>query len=283
MSPARLHRERIAALAASRPTPTIEATNGGGQPLPPHTPAREHRLTQAVAIAVEHGGALAPGVDPITAQIQLRLQHDLRRLKEIKSIDSKIAAKRDMLPEYRSWCEALLKAGRATDGNDLGSAGADDVLPTIMVWCIDIGDWPRALELAAHVLRFDVALPARYNRDAATLVLEEIATAALKVQARGEAFPVDVLEAVDELTAGIDMHDEPRAKLAKALGTELMRRVDAIEVGTPAHLASASLALTMLQRAQDLHERIGVKGNIQRLQKALAASVKEQAGTPPAA
>lgn len=132
MSLALQHRDRILAMqAASAPA------SGGG--LAPSTPNRSAPVNQAAA------------------QIRLRFIHDLRRLTEIKSTEAKIAAKRQMLPDYRSWCDGWLEASRMTVGNTLGTSGADDVLPTIMVWSIDTGDWARALELGEHVLRFGVA------------------------------------------------------------------------------------------------------------------------------
>nr|WP_314469837.1 phage terminase small subunit [uncultured Sphingomonas sp.] len=259
------------------------------------TPALEHRLSTAIAASADQtddAARLAIGVDPAVAQIMLRLSHDLRRLKEIQSIEQKIEAKRTMLPDYREWCDLRLAAGAAIEDRDLPSSGADDVLPTMMIWAIDTADWPRALELAEHVLRFDVPLPTRYQRGAAPLIVEEIATAALKKQAREEAFPLDVLEQVEAITAGADMHDEIRAKLNRAIGTELARAAGEMASGTPEHLAAVSKALAPLQRAQDLHDRVGAKGTIRQLRKVLTSATKEQAaqsaaseqaGTTPAA
>jgi hypothetical protein len=272
--------------------------------MPAITPAMEHRLTTAIAATAGQSDAavqLAVGLDPAVAQIMLRLTHDLRRLKEIQSIELKVAAKRTMLPDYREWCDLRLAAGAAIEEGELVASGADDVLPTMMIWSIDTGDWPRALELAEHVLRFNVPLPARYQRTAAPLIAEEFATAALKMQGRGESFPLDVLEHVDALTADADMHDEIRAKLMKAIGFALARVADEQESGSPEQLAAISKALKPLQRAQDLHVRVGAKDRIKRLQRALAGAAKdraaraaadeqaalaaaqEQAGAPPAA
>ena len=250
--------------------------------------ARQHRDRMAAATlsqqALESGamGGLAPQgemimlatTDPVAAQIQLRLTHDLRRLKEIKSIQAKILAKRDMLPAYHAWCDGLLTAAHAT-----GAGIAEEVLPTIMVWCIDIGDWTRALELAAHVLRHDVPLPGRYQRDAASLIAEEIATAALKLQAAGDAFPIDVLEQVELLVADADMHDEIRAKLMKAIGTEHARGADAAT--GPAILQKLHAGLSALRKAQELHDRSGCRMAIQRLEKAVAASAASAATSDP--
>jgi hypothetical protein len=248
---------------------------------------RDHVLSIISASAPASGGGLnphelrpevapyTPAVEVAARAIAMRMRHDLQRLKEIKSIDRKIAAKREMLPEYRAWCDGLLEAGRMTNGRELGTSGADEVLPVAMVWSIDAGDWPRALELAAHVLRFDVKLPARYERDAPTLVLEEVAEAALKAQARGETFPLDVLEQVEELTAGVDMHDEPRAKLLKAIGAELVRAAGAAE--GDAIVPTIDRAMSVLTRAQDLHDRVGVKTMLRGLEKAKAAVTKTDA------
>ena len=287
MSPAQAHRERLAAqiAAGTGPQPQIASYGSGGQPVPAApdiTPASGHRIAQALVArradedADQQGGAR---IDPAAAQIMLRLRHDKRRLKAIQSIERKIDAKREMLPEYRGWCDQLLEAGRMTAGNVIGSCGADDVLPTIMVWCIDTGDWPRALELAGHVIRFNLAMPSQYERVATSLITEEVAEQALKLQARGETFPLDVLEDVDVLTGHADMHDEIRAKLMKAIGIEQDRAARlAAEAGAPA-LPLMCKALASLQRAGELHGRVGVKDRVKRLEKAIVAASTPQAPT----
>jgi hypothetical protein len=277
MSLARRTQERILAMKTASAPATgggLAITAAGTMPAADQAPAPNRP-----------GGTAA-------AQIAMRLTHDLRRLKNIKAIDRKIAAKREMLPEYFAWVDGVLEAGRMTNGRELGSTGADEVLPTVMVWSIDTGDWMRALALASHVLRFSVPLPARYERDAATLVLEDIAEVALKVQMQGGSFPLWVLEAVEELTADIDMHDQPRAKLLKAIGAELARAAGDAEPDKARPLITS--ALDRLGRAQALHDRVGVKTQIKGLEKALAAlpapseptgdaGSTEQAGDTPAA
>lgn len=262
MSLARRHQARI--LAAQTATlPTVGVAAAGSPPaaasiaVAPHIPSNRSALTAS-------------------AQISMRLTHDLRRLKEIKSVAAKVAAKREMLPEYRAWCDGLLEAGRMTVGRRLDNAGGGDVMATIMVWSIDIGDWRRALELAAHILRFDVAMPNRYQRDAASLIVEEIAEAALRLQAKDQAFDLEVLERVEVLTNGIDMHDVIRAKLLKAIGIEIDRSARAAagagDNGTALSLLCRSLPI--LLEAQTLHDRVGVKTTIRSVEKAIAAANK---------
>ena len=264
MSFARRQEQILAMKAASAPA------SGGG-----HTrSAAADRPAAAPAPPQPAGNTPAARA---AATIAMRLRHDIQRLRQIKSVDRKVAAKREMLPEYRAWCDGLLDAGRAVTGNTLEPTGADDVLPTIMVWHLDVGDWWRALDLAAFALRFAIPMPSRYERDAATLVLELIADAALRAQARSDVFPLEVLEAVEALTDGIDMHDQPRAKLLKAIGAELVRAAG-MSTGD-AIVPTIDRAAAALTRAQDLHDRVGVKTMLRGLDRARAAAIKGAAET----
>ncbi|WP_294325350.1 phage terminase small subunit, partial [uncultured Sphingomonas sp.] len=194
------------------------------------------------------------------AQIGARLRHDLQRLKEIRSIALKIAAKREMLPEYTSWIEGLI-AGAL----EAGAGVSGDVLPTVMVWNIDVGDYAAAMPLIEHVLAHKVPMPQRYARDAATLVVEEIAEAAIKAQAANQPFDLAILEQIEALTAHDDMHDEVRAKLLKAIGFELDRTAQAATDADVISLLTRSL--TAMKAAQALHDRVGVKTTIKAVEK----------------
>lgn len=248
MSLARQTREHVASLIAAS-APALE----GGLTPADITP-EDAPYTSAAVIQ--------------TQQVALRLQHDLRRLKDIKSVANKIAAKRVMLPEYGAWIDGQLAAGAAGPVALTGTL-ADEVVPTILVWAIDIAAWPLALQLAQHVLAHQVPLPARYVRDAPTLILEEIAEAALRAQNAGQGFPLAVLDRVEELVHGIDMHDQPRAKFLKAIGIELERAALAATGDSARPMVATALA--RLDAAEALDPRIGVKGRIKSLRKALVA------------
>lgn len=127
----------------------------------------------------------------------------------------------------------------------------------------------QALDLVPFIFRHHVAMPARYQRDAASVVVENIANAAHKAQNLGNAFPLDILERVEELTTGFDLHDEIRAKLMKAIGIEQLRAAEDL----PADESKAALEATIatLRDAQRLNDRIGVKDRIKRADKLLAA------------
>lgn len=274
MSLARRHREFVLAAKSETAAAPLEAS---GLAINSKAPASASAARPSLARAsrdraLAEASATAPRTvaldldtgtpeERATAQVNLRLQVDLRRLRDIQSIEKKIDAKREMLPHYAAWVEGLVAAGVAVE---------EDVLPTVMIWRIDTGDFEGALVLVEHVLTHNVPLPARYERTAAALITEEIATAALKAQQAGQIFPFDILARVDMLTESTDMHDQIRAKLKKAIGVEQMR--DALD-GAGNSVTKplvAALALETLRRAQQLDERVGVKDRIKRLEKLLA-------------
>ncbi|MGH8077918.1 MAG: phage terminase small subunit [Lysobacter sp.] len=210
------------------------------------------RVSAAQAAAATDAGA------PINASayelVLAQLAEDRRRLKAVQSIERKIEIKRQRLPQYLPWIEGVLEGGRG---------GQDAVLMTVMVWCIDTGEFEIALRIAAYAIQHDLAMPDQYRRDVATLVAEEIADVALAAFSAGGTFSDRVLATAEALTQDRDMPDEVRAKVHKALGLALAARLE----GDDRPAALASRALEHLRRALSLHERVGVKKDIERLER----------------
>lgn len=228
------------------------------------TPAQRHFLrTVAAAAAVAGGDAAEMSTATANAyELQLlRLAEHRRLLKGIQSIERKIEAKRAFLPEYGDWLAGILKADRG---------GQDDVLVTVMLWCIDVGDLGEAVTLADYAIRHSLTMPDNYKRSLPCVVAEEFADHALKVL--GTEKPVDaaaLLRAL-ELTADADMPDAVRAKLHKAIGYAL-RDTEPAE------------ALEHLKAALARHDKVGVKRDIELLERELRKPADpDQQNTPPA-
>ncbi|MBV8970877.1 MAG: terminase [Sphingomonadaceae bacterium] len=255
--------------------------------------ARAHQERVLAGLAAGQPAGVAgprPTLGPAATaydRMLMQLAEDRRRLHDIQSVERKIALKRELVPHYRDWVMGAVAAGR-----ERGAAVQDEVVATIMVWLIDIGDFANALTVAEHVLRFRLALPERYKRDPATLVTEEIAEAALARLARGEAFALPILMELDALVDAADMPDEVRAKFNKAIGLELARAADAdaaldgdaADSRIAGFAASARAeALARFRRALELNPGVGVKKNIETLDRAVrkdAAEVQETGGDP---
>lgn len=218
------------------------------------TLARRHfqRITAAEASASAGEG------EPINAnayELQLaKLYEDKRRLKDVQSIARKIEIKRQILPDYAPWIDGVLEAGRG---------GQDAVLMTVMVWRIDAGDFEGALQIAAYALQHGLVLPDQYQRDVATLVAEEISDQALQALGTGGTFDLSVLGVVELLTRDHDMPDEVRAKVHKAFA--MANLIGMEQSANPPGVAAISL--DHFRRALQLHDRVGVKKDIERLER----------------
>jgi len=121
-------------------------------------------------------------------------------------------------------------------------------------------------------------LPDQYSRDIPTMLLDEFAGAYLNGNFGGPLADdphqaVQILGAVGELTHDSDVPDQARAKLHKALGYALLAVAndgadDKLDF-TPAKLPVAAAANTNLHRALELFEGVGVKKDIERLERRL--------------
>ena len=224
------------------------------------TPAQKH--FQRV-MAERHGKTDEQSDTARTAheQIMHRLRMDQSALKRVQSDQAKAAMKRQLLPHYEGWIEGTL------DGD---SGRQDEVIVTLMVWAIDAGDYALASRIGRYVVTHGLLMPDRFNRTAATVLVDEICDPILvqvKADDTTDVTPyLAVLDEVAEFTAGSDMPDVVRAKLCKA-------RAFALRNGTT---EEQTTALALLRQALTLDAGAGVKKEIERLarvvKKAAAAA-----------
>ncbi|MFZ6772325.1 phage terminase small subunit [Undibacterium sp. SXout7W] len=243
--------------------------------MPNPSPAQRHaaRILAAKAAAQSRHGQPVQGsaYDLMLA----KLINDKQRLKAIQSIQRKIDLKRDILPDYDDWIDSALQHGN----------GAQDiVLTTVLVWHIDAGDYARALEIAQYCLKHSLSLPDQYHRDIATMLMDEIPGAYLAGRFETPAQAQETLRAVQLLTVNADAPDQASAKLYKALGYAQIGKIGNGDIDfDQLQEADASKALDNLRRALDLFQGIGVKKDIERLERRLKKTVESEgtSNTPP--
>ena len=212
------------------------------------SPARAHRERMLAALQ----GAASPEQYRTAAnayELQLmQLAEHRRTLKGIQSIERKIDAKRTMLPVYKPWIDGLLAADRG---------GQDDVLVTVMLWTLDTGDLEGAFNMADYVIRHGLSTPDRYERTAATLIAEEVADTAIKLQEAGAGPSLGLLCAYLELLTHCDIFDQVRAKLHKAVGRGCY--AEGLKQQAAEHY----------RRAIELHDKVGIKKELEVLEREL--------------
>lgn len=194
------------------------------------------------------------------------LGEDVGALREIQSIEAKIARKADLLPKYDAWCAGVIEA--ATDAEAEGKRiDTDDVLVQTMIWAIDCGDAERAVARATIVIRHGMELPTRFERTAGCMIAEEFAETAMKALKLDEAVVpalVPLLQ-IEQLTESEDMPDQVRAKLQRAIGEVICRAVDmtaddaAFDGPAGGRRAAITAAIAKFKRALQLDSKAGVK------------------------
>lgn len=212
------------------------------------TPARRNRERKLAALQ----GAASPQFDQQRAnayELQLmQLAEHRRTLKGIQSIERKIDAKRPMLAVYKPWIDGLLAADRG---------GQDDVLVTVMLWHLDTGDLEGALPMASYVIRHGLSTPDRYERTAATMIAEEVADTAIKLQEAGNGPSLELLGNYMALLSDCDIFDQVRAKLHKAMGRACY--AEGLKPQAAEHY----------RRAIELHDKVGIKKELEVLEREL--------------
>lgn len=227
------------------------------------TPAQKH--FQKV-MAERHGKTDEQSDTARTAheQIMHRLRMDQSALKRVQSDQAKAAMKRQLLPHYEGWIEGTL------DGD---SGRQDEVIVTLMVWAIDAGDYALAARIGRYVVTHGLLMPDRFNRTAATVLVDEICDPILVQVKADDATDVTpylaVLDDVADFTSDSDMPDVVRAKLCKVRAFAL-RNSTTEEQGT---------ALELLRQALTLDAGAGVKKEIERLARVVKKAAAAAAGT----
>jgi len=238
------------------------------------SPARRHFLRVTAASVAAASAAADPMRHATGHELMLaQLAEHKRALKQIQSIERKAEAKHKMLPEYSDWVQGTLDGDKGVQ---------DEVFMTIMVWHIDVGDFAGALPLARYAIRHGLVMPDQYQRTTACLIAEEYAAMAIKAAEAGQPVDAEALAEVMQLVEGQDMPDEVRAKLHKALGYVARGQVDGLQSAVQQQ-ACRRFALDHLQRALQLHDKVGVKKDIERLERDIknagpAASQEEGTG-----
>ena len=182
-----------------------------------------------------------------TAKQEAERNADPANSKNHTAYERQLVLLAQLIPDYTAYVSGVLEA-------DAG--GADEVVTTLLLWCIDAGDYENALSIADYCLRHKLPTPDAHQRTMGTVIAEEFADNSLKGV---EAITLAMLTAVNELTKESDMPDQVRAKLHKAIGYQLR------ETDKPA-------ALVELQRALELNTAAGVKKDIEKLEREIKAA-----------
>ncbi|HAV3703193.1 TPA: terminase [Acinetobacter baumannii] len=225
--------------------------------------ARQHFQKHSAKAAAESAAEFGTMKDATAYELQLmQLNNDRARLKQIQSTENKVKLKATLLPIYAPYLEGILEAQTGVQ---------DEIVTEMMIWNIDVGNFNQALLLAEYVLRHGLALPDRFERTPACVITEEIASEFLKKLKTNAYIDIEVLKRLESLMINselppetVDMPDQVKAKLYLALGKAELRLITDKDKPDLVHTQAAA---EYLQKAVDLDEKCGGKGDLNLVQK----------------
>lgn len=210
------------------------------------TPAEKHRQRiLASKRTSDDVNASRKGANEYELMLMQLAEHK-RSLKQAQSIERKKAMKSEIVSEYDAYIDGVLEAK---------SGQQDDVLMTLLIWHIDAGNYDRALDIAEYAVNHDLQTPDQYERTIGCLIAEEIADVALASNNDETPFSHDVLLRTAELTAELDMFDQVRGKLYRAIAESHER------------YGNEKGAIEFYESALKLHDRVGCKQALNALRK----------------
>lgn len=188
----------------------------------------------------------------VTQRIELRLSNQLDQLSHIKGVDLKVTKKKEWYPDYLGFIEGSIAASPAPQ---------NDALLHLMVWAIDVGDLNTAAKIGQFAVLNNMVMPGKYKRSVAELLTENCAEALIADPVLAQQ-SVELIQRIIDVGYGQDMVNEARAKIYKAQGFALME-------------SQPSEALRAFQTAYRLHDKVGVKKDMDKLERLVKRQVPE--------
>lgn len=204
-------------------------------------------LTDHAETIVQAAEALA-GVP----NVELRMFNHLNILKDMKSIQERIAKKAVWLPEYLGYIDGCLAVSPAPQNT---------TLVHLMIWACDVNDFELAVRIAEYVVLNDMVMPEGYTRTTAEFVTEQCAEVFIDDMDLAIA-NASLIERIISLGEGEQIVDEVRAKIYRALG-------DALNQAQPME------AVTAYKNALRYNPKAGCKKDLDQLEKRLRLTANE--------
>lgn len=230
--------------------------------------ARQHFLKHSAKAAAVSAAEFGTMESQTAYELQLmQLNNDRRRLKQIQSTEAKIQLKQGLVPTYLPYVDGIMEANTGVQ---------DEVFMTVLVWCIDTGNYAKALEMAEFALWHNMIMPDRFERKTATLVTEEIANAFLKQLKTNAEVEIGVLQQLEQLVLQTtfdeklpDMPDQVKSKLLVALGKATIKQIQSKDEPSQSDIAFAQEAQAHLERAIELDDKCGGKQDLKTMETLL--------------
>lgn len=236
------------------------------------TPAQKFRQQKLAAKAAKEAKACGgnPHGGPQGSEYQLLLgvlaEHK-RKLSTISSMEAKAVYKAQAVQQFDGWVDGVLQSG---------TGEPDEIVSAMLPWNADAGNYRRALDIATYCIEHKLAMPDEFRRNIPEFLMDVFSEKAEK----GNLGTIEEVKAwlgeVIELTQGLDCLDQPKARILKMHAFALIGKIASSEFvteGLDVHQAVA--ALKELRRAFELNSKVGVKKDIEKLERYIRNTAPE--------
>lgn len=226
--------------------------------------ARRHFEHHSAKQAAEQSAVYGEMMHATTYELKLaELANDRHRLKQLQSTELKIELKNKLIDNYLPYTDGVIESGAGVQ---------DEVLMTVLVWCLDIRNYSQALKIAEYALKHNLVMPDVFKRTTACLVVEEMADNEIKRFKQGDSIEIDSLLQLHALMSrddlpelATDMPDQVRAKLYLIIGRYYVaaaKEANDTELG--------GMAVDALSMALSLDDKCGGKADLAAAKKLAA-------------
>jgi len=206
------------------------------------------------------------GVTPNSMHLLLaELDIDLKVLKGFNRLEDKVQHKREKLvPKYRSVIEEFLVGDEHFD---------NPLFAQMVVWMFDIGELETAIEWCVKGIELGLDTPERFKRDFATFCADEVLEWSERMANQGHSIEPYFSQIFEKIQNEWRINERITAKWFKFAGLQLLRnnkhgKPIASSVGD---IPTLEKSRVLLVEAQELHQAIGVKTTIDKIDQRIRA------------
>lgn len=220
-------------------------------------PHRIRRMREKIAARNIAAASQAHSANPVLAELEQELKKDIAELKTMESFSHRAYAKRDKFKNYWHHVSGVIAQDTAVN---------DPITRTMLVWASDALLVDEFIAIATYMVNYEIDMPSNFNTSLTSFIADSGRTM-LAYEASEHFKPITATngEMINALIESIEAperqpNDEAYAKFLKELG----RKVEALE--SPSALKRAH---GYYEKAIQLHEKVGVKQDLTRINKKL--------------
>ncbi|BFQ93154.1 phage terminase small subunit [Gallibacterium anatis] len=194
-----------------------------------------------------------------TQVLEIALNNDIARIREISSIAERAEYKRDhFLPKWLPFVDEYFQKGERYQ---------NDVLVYCIVYLFDVGNIDHALRLAERAIAENQVMPDRFKSNLPTFVADQVFSWADNLAAVAQSVEPYFSQTFEKVAQTWRLHEIVTAKWYKLAASILIRTENGkVHAASIDDLEALTVALYLLLCAQRIYPKCGVNSLVERVE-----------------